>query len=193
MDLRPPATVLQFAATLVTRDQNDKAREFVIAYYVEDRAIAISERYIPNSGFRGGKFMQKTAINNPKTGKPYEPSDIFVGAILQIAGRTFCLQEASEDALKVMEARSDVFTKSDLSMIMVELREKLHGQCPKLLVQFQSIDPKKTEKVTLVELEKILANNGIKLGDQELLTLFRRYQHLDYDKFNYQQFVQDLV
>ena len=193
MDLRPPATVLQFAATLVTRNQNDKQREFVIAYYVEDRAFAIFERAIPNSGFRGGKFLQKTVVNNPKTNQPYEPSDIYIGATVEIAGRTFCLQEASEDALKIMESRSDVFTKCDLAAIMQDLRTKLSGKCPQLLVQFQSIDPKKTLRVSLLELEDILDKNGIKLGDQEFLTLFRRFQFLDTDRFNYQNFIDALV
>ncbi|OHT08895.1 hypothetical protein TRFO_22379 [Tritrichomonas foetus] len=193
MDLRPPATVLQFTASLVTRDKNDKQREFVIAYYVEDRAFAISERLIPNSGFRGGKFMQKTVVNNPKSGKPYDPSEIFIGAVIEIAGRQFCLQEASEDALKVMEARSDVFTKCDLALIMNQLREKLHGKCPQLLVQFQQRDTRKTQRVSLLDTEDILAKNGIVLGDQEFLTLFRRFQYIDSDKFKYQEFIENLV
>mgnify|MGYP002476133126 CR=1 FL=1 len=92
-----------------------------------------------------------------------------------------------------MESRSDVFTKCDLAAIMESLRTKLRGKCPQLLVQFQSIDPKKTSKVTLLELENILDKNGIKLGDQEFLTLFRRFQFLDTDKFNYQEFIESLV
>ena len=76
---------------------------------------------------------------------------------------------------------------------MQDLRTKLSGKCPQLLVQFQSIDPKKTLRVSLLELEDILDKNGIKLGDQEFLTLFRRFQFLDTDRFNYQNFIDALV
>lgn len=168
-------------------------REFVVAYYVEDRAFAITEKVIPNSGFKGGKFMQKTVINNPKTGQPYEPKDIYIGAQVDIGGRIFCLQEASEDALKVMEARSDVFPKCDLATLMSIIRERLKGKQPELLVQFQKIDKNKRGYVPLLDFQNILANNGITMGDQEFLTLFRRYQYRDYDKCDYQEFVENLV
>ena len=193
MDLRPPATVLQFAATLVTRNQNDKQREFVIAYYVEDRAFAIFERSIPNSGFRGGKFLQKTVVNNPKTNQPYQPSDIYIGATLEIAGRTFCLQEASEDALKIMEAQSDIFVKCDLAELMKKIRQNLKIAVTELLVQLQKKDIKRRNYVTLRDLQDVFLQNGITFGDQEFLTLFRRYQINDDDYFDYPEFIRNLV
>lgn len=193
MDLKPPATILQFAATLVSDDPNDQQREFVISYYVEDRAFSISERLIPNSGFRSGKFMQKTVVNNPSTNQPYAPSEIYIGANVEISGRKFCLQEASENALKIMEARSDVFTKCDLHAILERMRTQLRGKVPEFLVQFQKIDPKKRYRVSLLELEDILNQFEVALNDQELLTIFRRFQFSNTDKFCYQDFVKLLA
>ena len=193
MDLRPPPTVLQFAATLISRNPEDRSREFVISFYVEDHAFAISERTIPNSGFAGGKFLGKTVVNNPKTGKPYEASDVFIGTTVEIASRKFILQEASEAALKTMEAKSDIFERSDLAGIMDRIREENKGKAPQILVEFQKLDKRRRGRVTLPEVQSVFATFGIKLDDQQFLTLFRRFQYIDSDMFLYQDFVSGLV
>lgn len=193
MDLRPPPTILQFAATLVSRNPEDRSREFVISFFVEEHAFSIAERTIPNSGFTGGKFLGKTVVNNPKTGKPYEPSDIFIGTTVEIAGRKFILQEASEEALKTMEAKSDIFARSDLAGIMDRIRAETKGKAPTILVEFQKLDTRRRGRVSLTDVQSVLAKFNIKLDDQEFLTLFRRFQHLDSEFFLYQDFVSGLV
>lgn len=193
VDIRPPATVLQFIATKSRCTREEMDREFIIAYYVEDRAFAISERTVPNSGYRGGKFMQKSVVINPKTGQPFQPSEIYIGAELEINSTWFILQEASEDALKVMEARSDVFSKCDLCALMEKLRTQMKGKCPNMLVEFQRLDSRKRGIVSLVQLQQIFSQFDISLEDQEFLTLFRRYQEFDDDRFQYQPFINALV
>jgi hypothetical protein len=193
VDIRPPATVLQFVATLETRKPEDTMREFVVAFYVQDRAFVVFENHVPNSGFRGGKFMQKQVLTNPKTGAPYEPRDIFVGARLDLAGWQFVLQEASEDALKVMEARSDVFVKCDLSALLTLVRQRIAGKAPQLQVEFQKKDVAKRRRLNLVETQEVLAQFGLTFGDQEFLTLFRRYQIRGSEYFDYEAFVKNLV
>jgi hypothetical protein len=193
VETRPPATVLQFCATLDSRKPEDKIREFVIAYYFEDRAFVIFESRVPNSGFRSGKFMQKQVLINPKTGKPYEPHEIYIGARLDLAGWRFILQEASEDALKVMEAHSDEFVKCDLAALLKIVRDRLAGKSPQLLVEFQRKDPRKRRRLSLLDLQEVLGQFGLSFGDQEFLTLFRRYQIGPSDQFDYEQFVRNLV
>jgi hypothetical protein len=193
VDIRPPATILQFCATLESRRPEDKLREFVVAYYLQDRAFVVYETRVPNSGFRGGKFMQKQVLTNPKTGAPYEPREIYVGARLDLAGWIFVLQEASEDALKVMEAHSDVFVKCDLSALLALVRERLAGRAPQLLVEFQKKDTKKRRRLSLLDIQDVLGNFGLTFGDQEFLTIFRRYQVGQTDQFDYEQFVRNLV
>jgi hypothetical protein len=193
VETRPPATILQFCATLDTRKPEDKIREFVVAYYFEDRAFVVYELRVPNSGFRSGKFMQKQVLTNPKTGKPYEPHEIFIGARLELAGWRFVLQEASEDALKIMEAHSDEFVKCDLAALLRIVREKLGKRSPQLLVELQRKDPRKRRRLSLLDLQDGLGQFGLQFGDQEFLTLFRRYQVGQSDQFDYEAFVRDLV
>jgi hypothetical protein len=193
VDLRPPPTVLQFLATLDTRKEEDKIREFVVAYYLEERSFVVFESHVPNSGFRGGKFMQKAVVTNPKTGAPYAPSDIYVGAVIDLGGWKFVLQEASQDALRVMEANSDVFRKCDLSDLLTIVRKRINGRAPELLIAFQKRDVKKRQRISLEVGQEVLLEFGLTFGDQEFLTLFRRYQIGNSDQFDYSEFVNNVV
>ena len=192
VDVRPPRTVLQFAASLETRKPEDKTREFVVSYTMDDHSFEVFERHIPNSGFGGGKFMQRTVVKKPN-GETYEPREIYVGAKVNLGGWVFTLQEASEEALKIMEARSDIFVKCDLAELLAIVRERLDGKAPQLLVAFQKKDTKKKDQLKLSEIRGVLKEFGLTFGDQEFLTLLRRYQVADWDLFDYKSFVQSLV
>jgi hypothetical protein len=192
MDIRPPPTILQFAASMMSDNKADRRRSFVVSYHVDDKAFVVFEKVVPNSGFAGGKFLQKCVCNNPETGKPYEPGDIYLGATVILEGWEFLLQEASEATLKTMESRPDVFIKSDLSLIMAKLRKILNKQGPKMIVAFQKRDTRKRLRVNLLQLQEVLAEFDIIMADHEFLTLFRRYQFGD-DGFEYQKFVEAMV
>jgi hypothetical protein len=191
MDVRPAPTVLQFSASMISDNKADRTRNFIVSYTVDDRSFTVFEKVVPNSGFAGGKFLQKCVCTNPKTGKPYEPKDIYIGAKINLEGWNFVLQEASELALKSMEARPDVFIKCDLSKIIEKMRGMLRHKAPQLLVAFQRRDTRKRLRVSLVVLQEVLQEFGIVMADQEFLTLFRRYQFND--EFQYQDFVEALA
>lgn len=193
VDLRPPPTILQFLATMNSKRREDKLREFIVSYYLDDKAFSVTEKQVPNSGFRSGQFLKKSVFNNPKTGNPYEPHEVFIGAVVDIGGWQFTLQEASADALKIMEAQSDIFVKCDLAELMKKIRQNLKIAVPELLVQLQKKDIKRRNYVTLRDLQDVFLQNGITFGDQEFLTLFRRYQINDDDYFDYPEFIRNLV
>ena len=140
MDFRPPPTTLKFLATMVSRYQEDKGREFIIEYCVDDASFTIFEESIPNNGFQSGRFLQKTIINNPKTGKPYQPTEMYIGNTLFINNYEFILQEASEETLKIMESKPDIFKMCDLSKILMKLRQSIKEKIPQMLAEFQKYD-----------------------------------------------------
>jgi Ca2+-binding EF-hand superfamily protein len=92
-----------------------------------------------------------------------------------------------------MEAHSDVFVKCDLSALLTLVRERLAGRAPQLLVEFQKKDTKKRRRLSLLDIQEVLGNFGLTFGDQEFLTIFRRYQVGHTDQFDYEQFVRNLV
>jgi hypothetical protein len=79
VDRRPNPTILQFTAKLVTKNKDDALRDFVVAFFVEDSSFMITERVVRNSGFRGGKFLNRTKIDNPQTRAPFQPDEVTVG------------------------------------------------------------------------------------------------------------------
>lgn len=189
MDLKPDPTVLQFTASLVSRRPEDKGRDFVVAYTVDDHSFQVFEKAVPNSGFQGGRFLHRTVCINPETGQTYKASDVYIGAKVNLEGWTFVLQEASEAALRVMEAHPDIFERSDLYAITDRIRQKMRGKLEEMKNAFKTLDPRNRGRVSLVELQGIFKQFGIQMDDQEFLTLFRRFQYGDSDRFEYHDFV----
>lgn len=189
VDIRPPQTILSFTATLVSNNRDDALREFIVAYFVDDCSFSVMEKVIPNSGFPGGKFLQRTKAKNPETGECYQPDDITIGAIVTLSGWKFQLKDATEGTLKAMEAKSDMFTRSDLANVLVPIIPKLKQRVGDLKVAFQRCDRLKKGRVPRAQVAEILAEFDVNLGPQELITLFRRFQFADSDQFEYTNFI----
>jgi hypothetical protein len=189
MDLRTPPTLLSFIAKLVSRNRDDALREFIVSFYLEDSSFAVMEKVIPNSGFPGGKFLNRTKVTNPETNAPYRADDVTIGLDVQIGAWTFHLKAASEGTLRTMEARADQFVRSDLATIILPLRPDLKPRIDDLRTAFMRRDKLKRGRVKRDDLAPILGDFNVKLGVQELLTLFRRFQFADSDLFEYNDFL----
>jgi hypothetical protein len=131
------AQVLNFAARLVTRNRDDQLRKFVVSYFLYDHTLQIYEELVQNSGFRHGKFVQKTRLINPATQQFFEPHDFHVGAKVTISGRVFELLASSPLATGIMEANPDEFPESDLGRVIGILKTAVtsNGQDLRKLLQ----------------------------------------------------------
>ena len=65
---------LRYLAQLhpATASKVDRDRRFILTLYVATQQISIFERLERNSGFLGGKFLERSKLKNPATGKSYE-------------------------------------------------------------------------------------------------------------------------
>jgi hypothetical protein len=192
VDRRPPYTILSFSAKLVSDNRDDSLREFIVTFNVEENKFAVLEKAIPNSGFRGGKFLQPTTGENPKTGLPYEPDEVTIGSIVTIASWKFKLISASEGTLQLMEARSDLFTRSDLATLFGDLGKRLKPKLGELRTAFAQRDKGKRERLRNDDVKAILDDFDVNIGDQEWVTLQRRFQFADSDAFLYNDFLLSL-
>ena len=50
---------LRFKAELVSDDPNNEGRCFFITYFLEDESISVFEKQILNSGYTGGKYLER--------------------------------------------------------------------------------------------------------------------------------------
>jgi hypothetical protein len=95
--------VLSFKAKFVPGHPEDLHRQFVVSYYLADASMSIFEEVVPNSGFRGGKFLQRTRVSDLTGGHSLGPRSFYIGAVIQCSGRAFELVDAAPRTLEVME------------------------------------------------------------------------------------------
>ena len=92
--------IVRFMAKMITKRPEDVNRSFVISLFVADDTISVFERPGRNSGFVGGKFLERAKIKNPTTNAYFKPADLFVGAKLTVNSYHFELLDATEFADK---------------------------------------------------------------------------------------------
>lgn len=184
--------VLSFSASLISNNRDDQLRDFVIIYTLNDQSFAVMEKVVPNSGFPGGRFLQKMQTVNPETGYPYEPSELKIGTDLTLCGWRFHIYAASEGTLNTMEALADTFQESNLNEIMLRIRSELKPKISDFKTKITRMDKQKRGKIPKDDLFNALDEFGITVSPQEEITIFRRYQFADSSLFEYGDFIQFL-
>ena len=110
---------LRFTARLVSRPGRtqltaaDRARRFVLSFFLSDGTLAIYEPPVPNSGIVGGKYLERCKAYKAD-GERIAEKDLWVGATIEAFSRLFELIDADEWTLKTMECNSTkIFLKSN--------------------------------------------------------------------------------
>lgn len=89
--------MLKFKAKLNTTKPEDVDREFIITFYLNDDTVLVYEPNQRNSGFGGGKFLEKGRYKNTERNNNYfNPADFMVDGDVKINGFSFHLLEADE-------------------------------------------------------------------------------------------------
>lgn len=100
---------LSFLAAFVNPQPEDLNRRFNVTFYMNDDTVSIFERFQRNSGFIGGKFLERRRVTNPSTGLFFKASDFQVGAVHQINHFTFELMEADQWTKNFMANNPAIF------------------------------------------------------------------------------------
>jgi hypothetical protein len=168
--------VLNFSAKLLTKNSDDLRRKFVVSFYLFDQTLQIYEELVPNSGFRHGKYLQKTRVINPTTRQFFAPSDFFVGGRINVGGRIFELTGASELAYGIMESNPDEFRESDLALQLSKLTTTTQVTGTNLRQAFTEAEKETPEKkLTVAAAQRILERCAPNLSRQGAATIARGY------------------
>lgn len=100
---------LRFLAKFIDPASEDKNRRFIITYYMANDTISIFEKFERNSGFVGGKFLERMRLKNNATGQWYSPADFIVGKKVEINHYKFEMLEADNFTLEFMKNNPAVF------------------------------------------------------------------------------------
>jgi hypothetical protein len=171
--------VLNFSSKLVSDYPEDRRRQFVVSYYLCDKTMAIFETIVPNSGFRGGKFLQRTRVRDPATKKFFEGEAFYVGARIFVSGRTFELLDAAPHTLCLMEAHSDDFPEANLPLVLGNLIGVANQSTRSLRELFESYDTRKIGLVAVDEAKAIFTSFVPQITKHAVLTLVRAFDKND--------------
>jgi hypothetical protein len=101
---------LSFLARFVDPQPEDVNRRFNITFYMNNDTVSIFERFQRNSGFVGGKFLERRRVTNPASGLFFKPNDFRVGVILRINKYDFELMQADRWTLDFMANNPAIFS-----------------------------------------------------------------------------------
>ena len=175
--------ILNFKAKLISDYPEDRRRQFMISYYLCDKTMAIFEAAVPNSGFRSGKFLQRTRVRNPETKQFFEPSAFYVGAKIQASGRVFELLDAAPHTFCLMEARSDEFPDADISNVVDRIKQICMSQTKNLRKLFEEKDVAAAGTISLEDAEAVLSQFVPKISKHAVKTVLRAFE--ENGRFNY--------
>ncbi|XP_050731460.1 EF-hand domain-containing family member C2-like [Eriocheir sinensis] len=173
--------ILRFGAKLVTDNERDKGREFVINFYVYDSTISVYELPKINSGMRAGMFLGRGLVVASEGGH-VGVDHLYMGAILTLNSHVFRLTHADEFTLRYMEEHADEFTQASYNVALDEARRCLgHHQLTALLHKLAANDPAKTGFVPIPLATAALARelSGCRLTEQQVVSLVRRHRRLN--------------
>jgi hypothetical protein len=153
---------LRFLAKL---ENADECRRFIIEFYVDDGAIQIYEKPVRNSGFLGGKFLERTLSE-------LKPSDFKLNEIVTVLG-------SWKFIILAADPRTAEYSYATASEILNALAEKLYDRNESQHTTFLQIDTDRDRHIDERELRAIAMVYGWKLNDKQLKCVF---EYFDADK-----------
>merc|ERR1711939_378452 len=163
--------VLRFVAQLDTNAPEDRERLFIISYYLADDTIGVYEPPARNSGFMGGKFMERCRVKSPGSDQFYKPTNMYVGSVMEFRKHRFVLIEADEYTLNYMENKK--FPSSDVTSIVEKLKDKFREQSVLIRKTFRNIDKDHSGALDMNEFKQVLKKFNFDLTDQEVISVMR--------------------
>jgi Ca2+-binding EF-hand superfamily protein len=165
--------ILRFVAQMDTNGPEDRERLFIVSYYLADDTMGVYEPPARNSGFMGGKFMERCRVKNPGSDMFYKPTDMHVGSVMEFRRHRFILIEADEYTLNYMENKK--FPSSDVQSIVDKLKEKFLEQNVAIRDTFRRFDRDHSGVLNMDEFREALRKFNFDVSDQELITIMRKF------------------
>lgn len=161
--------VLRFVAQMLDGKPGDDNRSFIVQVFLEDDTLQIREPPMRNSGFNGGVFLKRTRMNVADRCIPFSPSDVYVGAVLQILSHRFVINDADEYTLHYMAQNCNQWIYSSLPRVLQKLKA---NELPIKKV-FLTIPSLASRFLNNKEIQSVMARASVSLNNQEVVTIFR--------------------
>jgi hypothetical protein len=114
--------IMRFRVKLASSNPHDEERNFILLFYCGDDTMQVTEVTDPNSGWKGGKFLERNRHKNPVNGQFYTEKDLTIGTLLILNSFKFRLLECDEYTEKYMEENPEDFPQAQFSNIIEKLK-----------------------------------------------------------------------
>ncbi|CAD7704927.1 unnamed protein product [Ostreobium quekettii] len=111
---------------------SDSERRFVLSFYLVDGTLSVFEVPVPNSGIKGGKFLERVLVPKAigRSGVDGIPAyiasqDLFIGARINVFSRVFEIIGADEFTLGCMEANKSRYPVADFPAVIAKLKKAI--------------------------------------------------------------------
>lgn len=175
-----------------TVKENDKKRMFVFRYFLSDDTLAIFEPPARNSGFIGGKFLERGKHKNIDTGKFFDTKDFKLNGKIRICGRCFVVEAMSGE---IGSKKPKSMGVSNMKAIITKVENKLRRQGASLARTFRMIDTDKSNTVTYDEMKEFLKAYFTvdELTDQEVFVVMRYFDSDGEGRIDYNEFAHKIL
>jgi len=96
--------------------KEERCRRFIFIYCLSDDTLSIYEPPIRNSGFVGGKYLDRCRVarpgSRPESPTYYGPQDLYIGAVVDVFRKRFVITDADYYVLKYIEEHEHQFPGS---------------------------------------------------------------------------------
>jgi Ca2+-binding EF-hand superfamily protein len=130
-------------------------------------------------------------LTKPGTKQPYDVSEFYVGATIEVYGHRFELQDADTFVFNYMEANPSEFPLSDLDAIGSKLERMLQDKIMSkedMEALFKTYDKDGSGYLSIDEFRDVVIGLGFNLTEQEIITLVRRYDLDGNGQISYEEF-----
>jgi len=162
----------------------DVDRRFIITYFMTDDTVSIYEQFKRNSGFIGGKFMERCKIKNPKSDNYFQWTDFVPGNVLTINKFQFELVEPDTYTKNLVALLAQGKTGMrvarpghvSLDNIVAKIKRWCHDKSKRLTQVFREIDVDNNDYIEFDEFNKFLKNrNFFELSEEEVSYLLAQF------------------
>lgn len=94
----------------------------MLSFFCGDDTIQVYEKCDKNSGWIGGKFLERKTHKNVATGQNYKEKDFLIGKTVYLGGWRFQLLTSDEYTEKYMMDNEEVFPESSLQQVIIKIK-----------------------------------------------------------------------
>ena len=155
----------------------DSKRRFVVSLFMGDGSVSVYEPPIPNSGFMGGKFLERQRVLRQGfkmgSGEWMDKSDFMIDlpGTVWVNNFPFVLMDADKFTLRHLNNGRQFI---NVAAVHEKVRQKA-GSAASLLKAFRTIDVGDSGTVTLEELVAVLRKLSVDVDEDELVALITEW------------------